>query len=97
MPIDAISKDASVINSIRNNKVYNYLYLPDVVMHDEVVWLDFINTISRKILYKGLKKAKFHRKVSLTQLGFYLFVLKMTVFLFRKEDAGTQNKRLKAD
>lgn len=41
----------------------------------------------------GINNNKITRLFSLSQIGFYLFIIKLTVFLMRKEDTETMNSR----
>lgn len=42
---------------------------------------------------KGIKNERIYRVASLNQIGYYFFVIKLTVYLMRKEDAVTLKER----
>lgn len=41
----------------------------------------------------GLREGRIKRIASLNQIGYYLFVVKLTVYFMRKEDEGTLEER----
>ena len=54
-----------------------------------------MNTYSKKLIMLGIEKDRVHRIGSLNQLGYYFFIVKLTVYLMRKEDCDTLTERNK--
>lgn len=92
MPVNEVRIDHV---AVEHNKVFEYMYLPDPCINDKYFFLGFISTIDINIIRKGIEEGKFERVLSLNQLGYYFLILKLTVMLFRKEDAETQKYRAK--
>jgi len=58
-------------------------------------FVDFsqMNTYSKNLILNGIEDGKIKRLFSLNQIGLYLFIIKLTVFLMRKEDLITFEAR----
>ena len=52
-----------------------------------------MNTYSKKLIMGAIEADKIKRIGSLNQLGYYLFIVKLTVYLMRKEDCDTLTER----
>lgn len=90
MPLDVF--EGNVVE-LKKNKVIDYMYIPDGNMMNRFVDFEIMNTFSKDLIMNGLKSGKLQRVASLNQLGYYFFVIKLTVYLLRKEDAITQQER----
>ena len=89
-PLDRFQGD---ITALKDNQIFDYMYIPDVALADKFVDFEYINTYSTKLILQGIKTGKIRRIGSLNQLGYYFFIVKLTVFLMRKEDAQTLQER----
>ncbi len=78
---------------LKKNKVIDYMYIPDGNLIDMFVDFEIMNTFSKDLIMKGIKNEKIHRVASLNQIGYYFFIIKLTVYLMRREDAGTLKER----
>ena len=77
------------------NKIFDYMYIPDGIMSDKYIDFEYMNTYSKKLIMLGFEKDKVCRIGSLNQLGYYFFIVKLTVYLMRKEDRDTLIERNK--
>ncbi|MHB8280581.1 MAG: hypothetical protein ACYDIA_23490 [Candidatus Humimicrobiaceae bacterium] len=79
-------KIKSTIYNIKKNLIYRYFYIPKCFGNSECV-VDFsrICTYQKKYLYKKIQESTSKKLLSLTQLGYYLFILKLTIHLLRAE------------
>ena len=75
------------------NKVIDYMYIPDGNMANSYVDFEIMNTFSKDLIMSGLKSGRLKRIASLNQIGYYFFIIKLTVYLMRREDAGTLQER----
>ena len=75
------------------NRMFNYMYFPESAVQDYFVDFSTINTYNKDLIVKGIEEGKIKRLYSLSQIGFYLFIIKLTVFLMRKEDGETMENR----
>lgn len=78
---------------LKKNKIYDYIYLPNGYMIDKYVNLEIMTTYDKLLIEKGINSKKLKRITSLSQLGYYFFIVKLTVFLMRKEDEDTLEER----
>lgn len=80
-------------DDIKQNKFYEYMYIGDY--HNEEVFVDFgrIMSLKRSILVKELNDNRLIRTKSLNRIGYYLFIIKLTVYLLRPEDNDNFNSR----
>lgn len=78
---------------LKKNKVIDYMYIPDGKLIDMFVDFEIMNTFSKDLILNGIKNGNIHRLESLNQIGYYFFVIKLTVYLMRREDAGTLEER----
>lgn len=71
---------------LKNNVIYEYMYLNDNKLGDIYVNFNIIHSINREIILDRLRNNKSDRLCSLTTIGYYMFILKLTIFLLRSED-----------
>lgn len=81
------------LNDLKSNMVFDYMYIPDMIMADKFINFEYMNTYSKTLILNGVANNKIKRIGSLNQLGYYLFIIKLTVYLMRKEDRKTLNSR----
>ena len=79
--------------AIANNHINRLLYLPDQHFPDNVVDLGALNCFSKELIESGLKCGKLKKLASLNTLGYYVFLIKLTVHFMRPEDTGVQVDR----
>lgn len=75
------------LNSIKKNLIYELIYYPDNRLTESVVDLGIVTTISRELFEVLLKTGKVEKIASLSDIGYYLWLSKMTVYLLRPESA----------
>ena len=75
------------LNSIKKNLIYELIYYPDNRLTESVVELGIVTTISRELFEVLLKTGKVEKIASLSDIGYYLWLSKMTVYLLRPESA----------
>lgn len=70
-------------DAIKKNVLFNIFYIFDLhCLSDSVINFDYIQYIPRDIFEKKIKSEKIS---SLTQYGFYMFIIKLSVYLMRVE------------
>lgn len=69
------------------------MYIQDGILSDCYIDFEIMNTFNKNLIMSGIESGKHPRIASLNQLGYYFFIVKLTVYLMRKEDAGTLNNR----
>ena len=93
LPIEAFSGN---IADLKSNRIIDYMYVPDGKMTDAFVDFEIMNTFSKELIKKGIETGRIKRISSLNQIGFYFFLIKLTLYFFRKEDTDTQEERASA-
>ena len=78
---------------LKKNKVIDFMYIPDGVMEELFVDFEIMNTFSKNLFMSGIKNKKQNVIASLNQVGYYFFIIKLTVYLMRREDIGTLEER----
>lgn len=91
----AISVDDFVgdLKSLKKNQIFDYMYLSNISGVDYFVDFSRIGSYNKDMIIKGFEVSKIHRVASLSQLGYYFLIIKLTVFLMRKEDSLTMQHR----
>jgi len=92
-PIFPLKEFHGNILELKNNTIFNYMYIPDMIMADKFVAFDFINTYSKKLIQNCINQDKIQRLGSLNQIGYYFFIVKLAVYFMRKEDGDTLKNR----
>lgn len=90
LPLDSFQGN---LYDLKKNIIFDYMYFPDLVMEDKFVDFEYFNTYSKKVIERGIAEEKIQRIASLNQMGYYFFIVKLTVYLMRKEDAETLHER----
>ena len=93
LPLGFFNGDVNGERDLKANRIFNYMYLPENNMNKYFIDFSKINTYSKRLIVDGIDSGKIERLFSLSQIGFYLFIIKLTVFLMRKEDAETMENR----
>jgi len=94
LPMKFFTGDSNAKRDLQENRVFDYMYFPENEMQDYFVDFSKVNTYNRTLIMKGIETEKIERLFSLSQIGFYFFIIKLTVFFMRKEDAETMNSRV---
>ncbi len=81
-------------NSVRHNKTYQFLYLPDSQMCDSAIDFGLITSVSRTLIEELWERGNIGKIASLSQIGYYMLLAKLTVFFMRPEDTETNEQRL---
>lgn len=81
------------VEELQKNTIYDYMYIPDNTMADKFINFEIMNTYNKELVVEGMRAKKIKRICSLNQIGYYLFIIKLTVYLMRKEDNNTFSER----
>lgn len=93
LPLDFYRGNENGTRELKANRIFDYMYFPENILQDYFVDFSRVNTYSKNLIATGIESQKIKRLFSLSQIGFYLFIIKLTVFLMRKEDEETMGKR----
>lgn len=94
VPVFPLESFVGNIVELKKNKVIDYMYIPDASLANSYVDFEIMNTFCKEVIMSGLKSGRIKRIASLNQIGYYFFIIKLTVYLMRREDAGTLQERL---
>ena len=93
VPVLPLEEFKGNVNDLKRNTIFDYMYIPDSNMAEKFIDFEYMNTYSKEIILGGIKNNRLKRVGSLNQLGYYFFIVKLTVYLMRKEDSETLEKR----
>ena len=63
------------ITSLKKNYIYEFMYFDDIIIGESYINFGIINSINRVMIEEGIKLNKFNRIRSLTDIGYYMFIL----------------------
>jgi len=92
-PLKDIESNRSLMDGIVRNKKFSAFYLPDELLEHEYVDFELVNSIPRDVFHTLYDMQKVKRIATLTLVGYYMFICKMTVFYLRPEDSDVQASR----
>ncbi len=85
LPYEAFQDDPRLAQ-IRTNIVYSLFFLPNVpALNGRIIDLSLIHSVARDFLVDNIQRGVVHRVSSLSQLGYYFLLSKLTVHLLRPE------------
>lgn len=96
-PIRAISDfttNEDTEKDLKKNIIYNYMYIRDKELEDCFIDFGKAASFSRQLICDGITNKKLNRLHSLTNVGYYLFLLKLTIYFMRWEDKDFNQKRI---
>lgn len=93
--VNDFSEEEATRESIRHNKLFQCLYLPDVRLNDEFVDFGLICSYDRELFTQLINAEKVRKIASLSQVGYYILLTKLTVYFLRPEDGGVNESRNK--
>lgn len=93
VPVFPLDRFEGNMLDLKRNIIFDYMYIPDVIMADKFIDFEYMNTYSKELIMNGISRERIRRVGSLNQLGYYFFVVKLTVYLMRKEDSDTLSER----
>lgn len=92
-PVDEFSADLSKSDALRKNTLYQYLYYPDEALENDFIDFGLITSISRTAFEELVDLGKSARIATLSQIGYFMLLAKLTVFFMRPEDPEVNNSR----
>jgi len=80
---------------LQSNKIFQYMYLHSQNNSTMGHYADFsiVNTFNKQLIFNGIENKKMDRLISLNQIGYYVFITKLSIYLMRVEDSDTQKNR----
>lgn len=94
LPIEYYPMDDSKIRELKENKIFDFMYIPEGEMEKYFIDFSKVGTYDKNLIQRGIAEGNINRLFSLNQIGLYLLILKLTVFLMRKEDCETLEARI---
>jgi len=92
--LDDFCNNPGMIQGIRANKRFNAFYLPDEITKNYFVNFELLTTINRETFIELYNKKLVNRIATLTSVGYYMLISKLTVFFMRPEDMETNDSRV---
>lgn len=79
--------------ALKKNTIFDFMYIPDQLLCKKYISFSVICTYQKSLLFDGISRGRIKRLASLNQLGYYFFIIKLTIYLMRKEDPETYSDR----
>ena len=89
VPVFPIDSFTGNLVELKKNMVFDFMYIPDNVMSKRYVCFNMMTSYNKKLICGGIENGKIKRIASLNQIGYYFFIIKLSVYLMRKEDPDT--------
>ncbi len=93
VPVLPLSAFKGNLVELQKNTIFDFMYIPDAIMSDKFVNFEYMGSYSKDLIFRGISEGRIKRGGSLNQLGYYFFIVKLTVYLMRKEDPDTLERR----
>jgi hypothetical protein len=81
------------IDDLKSNRIFRFLHIPGETTEDYVMDLGLLAVVPRTIFETAIQEKKISRIVSLSTIGYYLFISKLTIFFMRPEDKDAYRSR----
>lgn|GEM_PF-615867 len=88
------SKKINYINDLKKNTITQYFYLHQHGFDNGAFNLTLINSLSRNRFMENYYDKKITKKTSLNGVGYYVFLIKLSVFLMRNENFIETNRHV---
>lgn len=93
VPVLPIESFVGNLVELKKNMVYDYMYIPDSTMSKRYVCFNLMTSYNKNLILNGIGDNRIKRIASLNQIGYYFFIIKLSVYLMRKEDPDTLDFR----
>lgn len=93
VPVLELSNSWKNLKDIKNNMIYEYMYIPDVKLSRYYIDFSMPATCEGALIKQGIEMGKITRLASLSQIGYYLLLVKLSIYLTRREDPDTYSTR----
>lgn len=93
VPVLPIDSFAGNLVELEKNMVFDFMYIPDSAMSKKYVCFNIMTSYNKNLIYSGIEKGRIKRIASLNQIGYYFFIIKLSVYLMKKEDPDTLDFR----
>lgn len=90
LPIDSFTGN---LMELKKNMVFDFMYISDSTMSKRYICFNLMTSYNKKLICGGIENGRIRRIASLNQIGYYFFIIKLSVYLMRKEDSDTLNFR----
>lgn len=90
---DLFPDDSTMAKRLKENGYYYLFYLNEQGISDKFVDFNQVMSINRERFVKRLEDSTVSRLCSLSQIGYYVFITKLTIFFMRYEDKDVNGNR----
>ena len=93
VPVVSLEEMEINVPSVKTNKVYEIMYIPDTKLSEYCIDFSMPVTYDTNLIKKQIQKGNINRIASLSQIGYYLLLIKLNIYLMRREDPITMGQR----
>ena len=94
VPLYSIHQYGGNKEAILSNECLQYMYLPDTKVEDYFIDFGIICSYEKDLIIGSINSGRTVRMASLSQIGYYFLICKLSAFLLRREDTITKYKRV---
>lgn len=96
VPVFSLTQMETCVDAVKSNKIYELMYIPDIKLREYYIDFSMPVTYSVKLIKEQIDKGRIQRIASLSQIGYYLLLIKLNIYLMRREDPDTMEQRKEA-
>lgn len=93
VPVIELTKMESNATSVKTNTIYEIMYIPDTKLSEYCVDFSMPMTYDTNLIKAQIEKGSINKIASLSQIGYYLLLIKLNIYLMRREDPITMGQR----
>lgn len=93
VPVVSLMDFESQVASVKNNQAYEIMYIPDQKLEEYCIDFSMPMTYTSDLIKGQIDQGQIKRIASLSQIGYYLLLIKLNIYLMRREDPVTMSQR----
>lgn len=93
VPVVSVDEMETSVAAVKSNKAYEIMYIPDTRLSEYCIDFSMPVTYDTSLIKEQIEKGNIIRIASLSQIGYYLLLIKLNIYLMRREDPVTMGQR----
>lgn len=93
VPVVSLDEMETSVTSVKSNKAYEIMYIPDTRLSEYCIDFSMPVTYDSDLIKTQIENGNINRIASLSQVGYYLLLIKLNIYLMRREDPVTMGQR----
>ena len=93
VPVVSVDEMETSVAAVKSNKAYEIMYIPDTRLSEYCIDFSMPVTYDSDLIKTQIENGNINRIASLSQIGYYLLLIKLNIYLMRREDPATMGLR----